>query len=150
MSHPGEALQQLRLDKGLSRDDVYRKLKIPIDVVAAIETNDIARIPALPYTTGFVKTYCDFLGVSPEPYIDHVHAALRPKNHVLGMPGRQTKKPPWLNEATMWAGILGILLLCWLTYSIVFQPKSGPQQSDVQAGTLDERSFERSRVDGRP
>jgi len=43
----------------------------------------------------------------------------------------------------MWAGIVGIILLGWLTYSFVFHPDNTPKDTQVQAGTVDLRDIPR-------
>jgi len=140
---PGKKLRECRIEKGLSRGDVYRKLRIPIDIITALEEGNVPALPSLPYTTGFIKTYCAYLEISPEPYIDAILAATRPTRRFIRLSEAAPKRPAWLQEAAMWAGIVGIILLGWLTYSFVFHPESSPKDTQVQADTMDLRDIPR-------
>lgn len=58
----GEKLKNLRLSQRLTLEDVYRKTKIPIRILEAIEEDrplDIAEV----YWRGFIKIYCNFLKI---------------------------------------------------------------------------------------
>jgi len=141
---PGERLSETRIEKGLTRSDVYRKLRIPADIITALETGDMESLPTLPYTMGFLKTYCAFLELSPEPFIDAILAATRPTRRYNRLAAEQPpKRPAWFQEAAMWAGIVGIILLGWLSYSAMFHPKDSDEKTQVQAGTLDLRDIPR-------
>ena len=64
----GERLKKLRLEKGLSLDEVCKKTKIHPKVLKAIEEDSFVNLSPI-YVKGFLKIYCKFLGVEPKDYI---------------------------------------------------------------------------------
>ncbi len=63
----GQRLKKLRLEKGLSIEDVHKKTKIHLDILKAMEEDSLAGINPT-YIKGFMKIYCKFLGVDPNDY----------------------------------------------------------------------------------
>lgn len=59
----GERLAAEREAQGLSLDDVVRHTRIPRRHLEMIEAGNYTALPALTYSTGFVKTYGDLLGL---------------------------------------------------------------------------------------
>lgn len=60
----GAALKSKREGLGLSLEDVERDTKIRRAFLAAIEEGDYSAIPGMVYARGFVRNYCDYLGLS--------------------------------------------------------------------------------------
>ena len=137
----GNALRAQREEMGLSCEDVYRKLRIPFEVIDRIETGRLDLLPSTTYSIGFIKTYCTFLGLSPEPYIaELVMTRQQPKGLLnQAIHGNAANRPIWMHEAIMWTTIIAIIVLGWATYSVVFQPKSADLPNRVEADTVDIR-----------
>ena len=66
----GETLRQARLDKGVSLADAGRETRIRRSYLEALEAEDVAALPPLVYTRGFLKTYAEYLGLSAEAMVD--------------------------------------------------------------------------------
>ncbi|MGI9147708.1 MAG: helix-turn-helix domain-containing protein [Chloroflexota bacterium] len=66
----GETLRQARLDKGVSLADAARETRIRRSYLEALEAEDTAALPPMVYTRGFLKTYAEYLGLSPEAMVD--------------------------------------------------------------------------------
>jgi cytoskeleton protein RodZ len=66
----GETLRQARLDKGVSLADAARETRIRRSYLEALEAEDVAALPPVVYTRGFLKTYAEYLGLSPEGMVD--------------------------------------------------------------------------------
>jgi len=64
----GARLKQVRLDKGLSIEEVHKKTKIHLDILKAIEEGGLINFSPV-YIKGFLKIYCQFLGVDPKDYV---------------------------------------------------------------------------------
>ena len=64
----GARLKRIRLEKGLSLDDVHKNTKINLTILRAVEDDNIIGFSPI-YIKGFVKIYCKFLGVDPKEYI---------------------------------------------------------------------------------
>jgi cytoskeletal protein RodZ len=58
----GARLKKLRLEKGLSIEEVHKKTKIHLNILKAIEEDKYAHINPV-YLKGFLKIYAKFLGV---------------------------------------------------------------------------------------
>ncbi len=141
MNFPGDELQARRLEAGLTRKDVRRKLHVPADFVKALEEGAWELLPSSVYTVGFTRTYCGFLGLNPEPYVEAVLIGRQARWNLMG-PGRANnppKRPAWVGDIFMWAAILAIAALGWATYTAVVRPDTGQYSSGVHAETLDLR-----------
>lgn len=68
MESIGEKLKKIRLEKGLSLEDVYKKTKIHINILEALEEGRLINKSPV-YIRGFLKIYCEFLGVDPKDFI---------------------------------------------------------------------------------
>jgi cytoskeletal protein RodZ len=66
----GETLRQARLDKGVSLADAARDTRIRRAYLEALESEDGAALPAAVYTRGLLRTYSDYLGLSPQAMVD--------------------------------------------------------------------------------
>jgi cytoskeleton protein RodZ len=58
----GEQLKKMRLEKGLTLEDVHRKTKIHLNVLKGIEEGSLVNFSPV-YIKGFLKIYCKFLGI---------------------------------------------------------------------------------------
>lgn len=140
---PGEELRARREEMGLTRDDVFRKLRIPVKYLRGLEEGTLASLPEMCYAVGFLRTYCLYLGLDPEPYVDclreceTVHPALRRTGPRHG----QGARPRWMQDLYAWAALSAVLILAWITYAIVIQPRLGGESAEgrVQAETVDLR-----------
>ncbi len=68
MEKIGERIKKIRLEKGLSLEEVHRKTKIHMNVLKAIEEDTLVNFSPI-YIKGFIKIYCNFLGVDPKDFI---------------------------------------------------------------------------------
>jgi cytoskeleton protein RodZ len=66
----GETLRQARLDKGVSLADAARDTRIRRTYLEALESEDLAALPAAVYTRGFLRTYADYLGLGAQAMVD--------------------------------------------------------------------------------
>ncbi|MDD2455589.1 MAG: helix-turn-helix domain-containing protein [Kiritimatiellae bacterium] len=65
----GEILRNARLEKGLSPSDVAAGTNMLVQIVEALEREDLKRIAAPIYGRGFVKLYAEFLNLDHEPLV---------------------------------------------------------------------------------
>jgi len=68
MESAGTRLKNLRLEKGLSLEEVHKKTRIHINILKAIEEDNLVNVSPV-YLKGFLKIYCNFLGVQPREFI---------------------------------------------------------------------------------
>lgn len=62
----GTTLREARQRKGVDLETAARDLKIRADYLAALEENDHAVLPGLPYVAGFVRSYAAYVGLDAE------------------------------------------------------------------------------------
>ena len=70
MTQLGLSLSEARLTRGLSLEDVERGTHISRRFIAALEAHDYSVFPAPVYARGFLRTYCRYLDLDPEPELD--------------------------------------------------------------------------------
>lgn len=141
MSHksfPGNDLKTEREKLGFSVDDVYKMLHISSGVISALEDSRLEDLPAETYAIGFIRSYCELLGLDPDRYADALRESRRPATNFLGMPSGEDRgsRPAWLSDLTAWAAIALLLVLGWLSYSMVVKPAEEETSGRVQAETV--------------
>lgn len=62
----GSVLAASRKSKNYSIDDVCAHLKIPPRIIDAIENSDVAALPEVTFTQGYIRSYAKFLEISEE------------------------------------------------------------------------------------
>ncbi|MGA2774589.1 MAG: RodZ domain-containing protein [Candidatus Omnitrophota bacterium] len=65
MKQIGEKLKKIRLEKGLSLEDVQKQTKIHLNILKAIEGDGLTDLSPV-YLKAFIKIYAKFLGLKPE------------------------------------------------------------------------------------
>lgn len=67
----GETLRNKRVEKGLTISDIANTTHMLVQQVEALEKEDFSKIAAPIYGRGFVKLYCEAVGIEdPKPFID--------------------------------------------------------------------------------
>ena len=63
----GQTLRAAREAKGLTTSELAARTHLLIQIVEGLENEDFRRIPAPIYGRGFVKLYCEVVGLDPKP-----------------------------------------------------------------------------------
>jgi cytoskeleton protein RodZ len=66
MSSVGAYLRGLREQQGLSIDELSRATRVLHHYLEALESDDMASLPAPVFTKGFIRAYCQAIGAVPE------------------------------------------------------------------------------------
>ena len=66
----GKTLRTARESKGLTTGQVAEKTHMMIQMVEGLENEDFSKIVAPIYGRGFVKLYCEVVGLEPKPLVD--------------------------------------------------------------------------------
>ncbi|MBN2308554.1 MAG: helix-turn-helix domain-containing protein [Candidatus Hydrogenedentes bacterium] len=139
---PGQALRERRDEMGVSVSDVYRATHIPDDFVEALERGSLDALPAPTYALGFLKTYCRFLDLEAEPFLDSYRACTRPAPSGRFLRRRRDATSPslltalWATDMVAWCTVCAILVLGWFAYTVVVRPNAEPAENRVEAGEL--------------
>src|SRR3989475_12204869 len=65
----GAYLRDLRERQGISLDELSRSTRVLHHYLEALETDNLASLPAPVFTKGFIRAYCQVLGVSSDEAI---------------------------------------------------------------------------------
>jgi len=68
MESVGARLKKIRLEKGLSLEEVHKKTKLHLNILRAIEDDSLIDFNPI-YIRGFLKIYCNFLEVNLRDYL---------------------------------------------------------------------------------
>ena len=74
----GSRLARQRQSAGLSVSDISSTLRLHPNQVRAIEEEDLARLPAVAYVRGFIRSYARMLNIDAEPLLTDLNAKLAP------------------------------------------------------------------------
>lgn len=112
----GETLSTQREAHGKSIQDVERAIKIRAKFIQALEADDFDAIPGDAYVLGFIKSYCDFLGIDPSAFLDmyrseHETPKLQMPQPVMSSTHEHPRLPRFL-----WVGALSVVLVVFAGY----------------------------------
>lgn len=138
----GNRLRQCREERGLTQQDVFAQIHVPVQYIVALERGQLADLPAPAYTVGFLASYCEFLELDAEPFVDQLHACLGREAAPAAHPRASWRaswvekgRPPWLADLATWGAICVVLLLAWFTYMAIVQPFVEERRTRVEADT---------------
>jgi len=77
METAGARLKKIRLEKGLSLEEVHKKTKVHLNILKAIEEDSLVNLSSV-YLKGFLKIYCKFLRVNPADFIKDYREPISP------------------------------------------------------------------------
>lgn len=73
----GAQVRKIRLQKGISLEEAHKNTKIHLDVLKSIEEDNYININPV-YLKGFLKIYCQYLGIDlPEPIAEKKHTQVQ-------------------------------------------------------------------------
>lgn len=72
----GTVLSEARNAQGYTVNDIFENIKIPEDVINAIEACDMAELPSETFTQGYIRSYARFLEISETDILQSYHQML--------------------------------------------------------------------------
>ncbi|MBU0548556.1 MAG: DUF4115 domain-containing protein [Candidatus Omnitrophica bacterium] len=99
----GARLKKVRQERGLSLEDIQKKTKIHLNVLRAIEGDSISNLSPI-YLKGFIKIYCNYLGLDLKEYLGEANQFHKPVlNAAVGrdIGERIEKKPALIKEVSV-------------------------------------------------
>ena len=106
----GAMLAEARAAARRDLADVARETRVPLRHLMAIEADDHASLPALPYALGFVKNYARSLGLDPAAVVAQFRAETSLMPHVPSAPVAPPVDEGRLPSRALAWGSLGLLL----------------------------------------
>ncbi len=123
MKSVGQILQETRLERKITLEQVAAQTKIRQDILMALETDDFQRLSSVASIKGFLKTYAEFLGLSSAQILAFFRRDFSKKEKKKVVPSGLLKpvvrrKLDWTPKKTMMAIItlFFIGLAGWLVF----------------------------------
>lgn len=146
MNFPGHILKEKRENLGFSHQDITDNLSISSDILMTLENGDLSRFPDSSYVIGFLRSYCNFLGIDAEmmiadfkkiwnsyqvQYSHSDHSTFQFQIPKLRLPSFSIALP---TELVGWISITALIVLGWVAYS-TFAPSNDPADSNATEAT---------------
>lgn len=118
-SGPGRLLHEARLDLRLAPEDVAQILHLSSKQIVALEQDDYKNLPGPTYVRGYLRSYAQLLGLSPEKVLESYNSLTIPSKPI-SLP--QSAPPPQITSgdrlikaATLGVAaiVLGLVYLWW-------------------------------------
>ena len=93
----GKTLRTARESKGLTPGQIAEKTHMMVQMVEGLEKEDFSKIVAPIYGRGFVKLYCEAVGLEPKPLVDafmEIYSGNRGASAAKPEPAAPPQQPP--------------------------------------------------------
>jgi cytoskeleton protein RodZ len=90
-SGPGERLQQARVERRLTPDDIAKTLRLSAKQIIALESDDYERLPGPTYVRGYLRAYAQLLGLPGNEIVESYNRLAAP---ATSEPEAPTAAPP--------------------------------------------------------
>ena len=143
---PGNMLRERRESLGHTIQTTCERTHVPLEYLQAFESGNVEAMPGRAYALGFLRSYCAFLGIEADPYIDQYLLCTQPiKNNgsLQFMKGErfdailEGSYPRWVQEALAWAIVVLVIILGWFTFTTIVHPFADTGKSAVEASGLE-------------
>jgi len=91
MATLGQTLREAREKKGVTASQAAAAIRMKVQLLAAMEADDLKRIAAPIYAKGFIRLYAEYLGLDPAPLIREYTDIHAPKERPALMPENEPK-----------------------------------------------------------
>lgn len=133
----GSLLAEARKAKNYTIDEISGHLKISALTITALETNDMAALPAPTFTQGYIRTYAKFLEIPEDKVLDIYNRAvphddvsdLKPRSN---LPDEASSQSPLIKSITILLIIAGIAAIAFGSFQY-YQKKAGVLESELDA-----------------
>ena len=137
MSSYGLYLQTVRVEKGISIEQVAEESRIRAGILRSIEAEDHAKLPDDVFVKGFLRIFAQVIGADPEEAVRRFDVRRKPVPAVEIHAHSGTEKPPrlWLTLLWVTAMMIGLVGGTFAVYQMVYHkgPAAGPPETTVKA-----------------
>lgn len=155
MAFPGNILREKRELLGFSPNDITRHLSIPAEMVHILENGDFSHLESISFATGFLRSYCNFLGIEAEMMIAALQKEAKTPSKSKNAAPKQRKtftfpnfKAPQLpaitqyvpSELIAWVSVTLLILLGWFTYNTLSPDMTYTDENKTDAAEIDLRA----------
>ncbi len=107
MENIGLKLKKIRLEKGFTLEEVQKKTKIHLNILKAIEEDSIVNLSPV-YLKGFLKIYCNLLGVNSQGYIADSNEVVKP-SVIKPVSAKENKQASLVKAEPFWALLVNFI-----------------------------------------
>ena len=144
----GFILTEARKSKNYSVDDICEHLKIPKNVISAIEASNVEALPAPTYSQGYIRAYAKFLEIADDDLLamyneavpHELASSLKPRS---SLPGEASSQSPLVKMVTMLLIVGGITTVLYGSIQY-YQEKADVMENQLESK---ERSFTGNSLD---
>ena len=134
---PGRSLREVRERTGLSVADVAAQTRLAPRQIEALEADDFARLPEMPFVRGFVRNYAKLLHIDAQPLLDAlpqtrpVPAQQLPASVEVPFPNPRSPQ----QQNLIWLGASLLLAVVVVAFSVwhYITPVERPAEAQVKA-----------------
>jgi cytoskeleton protein RodZ len=113
-SNFGSLLAQAREEKNYTVEEVYRHIKIPVNLIMAIEASDVDALPESIYTLGYLRSYAKLLEISESSVVElYNKVAINDQNAELkqhkSVKDEAHKQTPLIRSLTSFVAVMAII-----------------------------------------
>jgi cytoskeletal protein RodZ len=134
MTSVGQYLQKLRVEKGMSVEEVSRSTRVPISSVERIEADRFGELPGEVFVRGFLRSYARAVAVPPDDVLAR-YTASRRVAWVTPLPIVSPVRPARGRRFGVAIAFVLLLILFTLALSIVLRPRGDDMPQELSRGT---------------
>ena len=144
----GSVLAEARKSQNYTIDEIYTQLKIPVNMISAIEASDIDLLPAPTFTQGYIRAYAKYLEISEENVLDLYNRAV-PHNRVEKLKSRSNLSNETSSQSPLIKAVTALFIVAAIAAVIYgsfqyYQEKANVMENELESK---ERSFTGNSLD---
>jgi cytoskeletal protein RodZ len=133
MTSVGQYLQKLRVEKGMSVEEVSRSTRVPVASVERIEADRFSELPGEVFVKGFLRSYARAVAVQPDDVLAR-YTASRRVAWVTPLPIVSPVRPARGRRFGVAIAFVLLLILFTLALSIVLRPRGDDMPQELSRG----------------
>ena len=133
MTSVGQYLQKLRVEKGMSVEEVSRSTRVPISSVERMEADRFGELPGEVFVRGFLRSYARAVAVPPDDVLAR-YTASRRVAWVTPLPIVSPVRPARGRRFGVAIAFVLLLILFTLALSIVLRPRGDDMPQELSRG----------------
>ena len=133
MTSVGQYLQKLRVEKGMSIEEVSRSTRVPVSSVERIEADRFGELPGEVFVRGFLRSYARAVAVPPDDVLAR-YTASRRVAWVTPLPIVSPVRPARGRRFGVAIAFVLLLILFTLALSIVLRPRGDDMPQELSLG----------------
>ena len=132
----GAELRAAREAKGISLGTLAQRIRVQPRTLAAIELNDLSRLPPRPFGRGFVKAYAQEVDLDPEQTVQTFFSQFPARPAPPPSARREIADTVWQTPST-WSSlaVAAIILIMVVAAALVLRPRGEATRGGEAVGT---------------